>query len=769
MQCIATITSQWGSRGYKGVPISRVENFTVDSAMDTDADQWSIDIGDPHAQLVDLLNRDSEVRVALTLRTPGNNLEALLQGYADTIGFTEDGILSLQGRDLSAVAVDDTAPPHTYPNMRPDQVILQQARERGFSKFNIASMASIQNLATDGSESVWDFWYRMVRTKKMFIWVGPVGQLNVGFLNYAAKPSYYFGTVAPDINNNPKSWVKVQTAEIVKNTSTRVGQVWAYGTNGKIAFGPIKAADQLITSWIKRPLHIITEDAAHTKQAKALQDAQEEIFEGIVGSIEVTLQVPNPGFIIRQNSVAYVNLPTMGFKGEYFVVGVRTMGSSNGSMMEIRLREKTYALSRRVPQDPTLQSGPAAQNYNPNALGAAIGIGPASKNWDDYFVISATKWHGDWDFALFLAGLYGICEVESSFQNIREGNFGGPEWTPPPAQSSGAPTLSTILQPPSWAPSFPPTTTQGQITSLQEWKKDFSNSAGNPLNPYKREAGVGPMQLTDLSAKQKADTYGGSAGEYTGARWNPAANIWEAGEVLAGKLQGLPPTEDNFWIGIERYNGSGSAAIAYMKKVKSAANNYLPTIKSALNTTGVIQAPGSTATQQQYGSSVPNQVRKIISFCEKQIGKPYVWAAEGPDGFDCSGLAIAAYAAGGDPGLPHNTVSLWNGKKGAGNLQFVPVDKLLPGDMVFFDVHGAADQAPQHVGVYYHDNQMIVAPHTGDYIKVESISSDSWTIMGGMRWKGIWPTAPTDASTYNPQPPISSLIPTPPWAPSFPP
>jgi cell wall-associated NlpC family hydrolase len=96
-------------------------------------------------------------------------------------------------------------------------------------------------------------------------------------------------------------------------------------------------------------------------------------------------------------------------------------------------------------------------------------------------------------------------------------------------------------------------------------------------------------------------------------------------------------------------------------------------------------------------------------------GVPYVWGGSSPSGFDCSGLVSWAYGQVGIS-LPHYTGSLWN----VGT--HVSVDQLEPGDLVFF--HGES-----HVGMYIGGGQFVQAPHTGDVVKVSSLS-DPWYSSG---------------------------------------
>ncbi|MGY1801711.1 C40 family peptidase [Blastococcus sp. SYSU D00922] len=93
-----------------------------------------------------------------------------------------------------------------------------------------------------------------------------------------------------------------------------------------------------------------------------------------------------------------------------------------------------------------------------------------------------------------------------------------------------------------------------------------------------------------------------------------------------------------------------------------------------------------------------------------QRGKPYVWAAGGPNSYDCSGLTSYAFRAAGI-NLPHS--SLAQSRMG----QPVSRDQLQPGDLVFF-------YSPvSHVGIYIGNGQMVHAPTSGDVVKVAPLMS----------------------------------------------
>ncbi|WP_308426273.1 C40 family peptidase [Streptosporangium pseudovulgare] len=98
--------------------------------------------------------------------------------------------------------------------------------------------------------------------------------------------------------------------------------------------------------------------------------------------------------------------------------------------------------------------------------------------------------------------------------------------------------------------------------------------------------------------------------------------------------------------------------------------------------------------------------------------KPYVWGAEGPNSFDCSGLVMWAYQKVGIS-LPHYTGDQWT----AGT--HVSRDDLRPGDLVFFysDLH--------HVGIYVGAGLMIHAPQTGDVVRIAPMGNRPFA--GGVR------------------------------------
>ena len=131
---------------------------------------------------------------------------------------------------------------------------------------------------------------------------------------------------------------------------------------------------------------------------------------------------------------------------------------------------------------------------------------------------------------------------------------------------------------------------------------------------------------------------------------------------------------------------------------------------------------GASATTPE-GVSVapPSRYGGVVGIAMQYLGVPYRWGGADPSGFDCSGFTMYVYAQVG-VSLPHNAAAQY----GYG----VPVskDQLQPGDLVFFNGLG-------HMGLYIGGGQFIHAPHTGDVVKISSLS-DSWyasTYVGARR------------------------------------
>lgn len=106
--------------------------------------------------------------------------------------------------------------------------------------------------------------------------------------------------------------------------------------------------------------------------------------------------------------------------------------------------------------------------------------------------------------------------------------------------------------------------------------------------------------------------------------------------------------------------------------------------------------------------SVNGGAGAAIAEAKRQLGKPYVWGAAGPDSFDCSGFTLWAWRAGG-VSLPHYSGAQYS------STTHIPMSAIQPGDLIYY-------QSPsEHVALYIGGGQIIHAPHAGGVVQYDSL------------------------------------------------
>lgn len=110
------------------------------------------------------------------------------------------------------------------------------------------------------------------------------------------------------------------------------------------------------------------------------------------------------------------------------------------------------------------------------------------------------------------------------------------------------------------------------------------------------------------------------------------------------------------------------------------------------------EAP-TTASSGGTAPAISGSAGVAVRYAYGAIGKPYVWGADGPDGYDCSGLTLASWRAAGKS-LPHNAAMQWDATSRVSRSQ------IQPGDLVFYEGLG-------HVSIYVGGGEVIDAPSAG--------------------------------------------------------
>ena len=90
-----------------------------------------------------------------------------------------------------------------------------------------------------------------------------------------------------------------------------------------------------------------------------------------------------------------------------------------------------------------------------------------------------------------------------------------------------------------------------------------------------------------------------------------------------------------------------------------------------------------------------------------------MWGAAGPGSWDCSGLTMGAWQAGG-VALPHYSVAQYDATTP------ITASQLRPGDLLFWGTSSDPGSI-HHVALYTGDGMMIHAPRTGRPVTFESM------------------------------------------------
>jgi cell wall-associated NlpC family hydrolase len=254
------------------------------------------------------------------------------------------------------------------------------------------------------------------------------------------------------------------------------------------------------------------------------------------------------------------------------------------------------------------------------------------------------------------------------------------------------------------------------LAAIGKIESDHGRDRGSGVHSGANYAGAaGPMQIGIGGAA--TNNWGGTPRHRTNAKvggygvdgdadgradvYDPADAIPAAARFL--KAHGAP---GDIRAAVFAYNPS----TAYVNKVLAQAARYADHGDQA------IAAPAApTCEQAAIGPLPANGVAAaVISYAHTQLGKPYVYGATGPDSFDCSGLTMRAYRAAGVTIPRLSDAQYWWGAR-------VSAGKEQPGDLVFFR-YLPGHSGPGHVGIVYNPRQgtMIVAPHTGDVVKIQN-------------------------------------------------
>ncbi|HWA65639.1 MAG TPA: C40 family peptidase [Mycobacteriales bacterium] len=216
--------------------------------------------------------------------------------------------------------------------------------------------------------------------------------------------------------------------------------------------------------------------------------------------------------------------------------------------------------------------------------------------------------------------------------------------------------------------------------------------------------------LSDVEAAQRVESAAQATAQAALAKQQAATDLIDASRQ---KIQAAAAKEQQILSGLEAKEAAIIKA-AKARAAKLAAEREQARLEAESQATqqGVeaIDDPVSPTPPPVISGSGGAAV--AVQWAYAEIGKPYVWAAAGPDSFDCSGLTQYVWGKAGVY-LGHYTGDQWN--EGV----HVSQDQLEPGDLVFFAYNTSDPSTIHHVGIYVGNGNMIDAPYTGVDVRVD--------------------------------------------------
>ncbi|MDF6021600.1 C40 family peptidase [Streptomyces sp. JH34] len=197
-----------------------------------------------------------------------------------------------------------------------------------------------------------------------------------------------------------------------------------------------------------------------------------------------------------------------------------------------------------------------------------------------------------------------------------------------------------------------------------------------------------------------------------------AAALDRAGERRAVTLSKLRHAQRK----IAQSRAEAAGALAALERDRAALARHKNTVEAKLDRARQLlrtlpgtdrEALGRASRSAAPGTltgGTPGSARGLAALdaARQALGRPYVWGASGPAGFDCSGLMQWAYAQAG-VALPRTSQD----QRYAGRV--VPLSQARPGDLVAY----RADAS--HIGMYAGDGQVIHAPYPGAPVRYDPV------------------------------------------------
>ncbi|PZT69682.1 hypothetical protein DN402_25345 [Streptomyces sp. SW4] len=250
-------------------------------------------------------------------------------------------------------------------------------------------------------------------------------------------------------------------------------------------------------------------------------------------------------------------------------------------------------------------------------------------------------------------------------------------------------------------------TAQENIARQQARINSMRNALGSLAGAQYRSGGLDPSLALLFSADP--DDYLDRASVLDRISTHHAGELTQLQEAMRELAQDRAEATRK----LERLNRSREAVAAHKKTVErklAEARRLLNSLPAEerdaygrSSRSGRADLPGLTG-----AGPVSGRAAAAVAAARSAVGKPYIWGANGPSGFDCSGLTQWSYAQAG-VALPRTSQA----QAGAGRR--VSLSEARPGDLVAY-----RDDA-SHIGMYVGNGQVIHAPYPGAPVRYDPV------------------------------------------------
>ncbi|MFC4332176.1 NlpC/P60 family protein [Streptomyces andamanensis] len=250
---------------------------------------------------------------------------------------------------------------------------------------------------------------------------------------------------------------------------------------------------------------------------------------------------------------------------------------------------------------------------------------------------------------------------------------------------------------------------QDRIARRQQRVNTLRESIGSVAGAQYRSGGIDPS-LALLFSRDPA--------EYL----DRASTLDRIGAHQAGELQALRQALRS----LAQQRAEATAALAELEKSRTAVAAHKHTVERKLAQARRLLNSLTRAERDAYtsvsrsgrddllsgpdaGPAASGRAAAALAAARSALGRPYVWGANGPSGFDCSGLMQWAYAQAGVH-LPRTSQE----QRYAGRQ--IPLSQARPGDLVVYRSDAS------HVAMYVGGGRVIHAPHPGAPVRYDPVN-----------------------------------------------